>query len=103
MLFGKSRKNEVGLRHWEKRLVSLGAGTAAPKPTRTYRDEGLNNLVPGALTVGLGLHKTGEPFPLIGFENVESDRHHQASQNDDRQGLLQPHASEKQSHDRDGD
>src|SRR6202142_396072 len=98
MLFGKSRKDKVGLRDREKRLVSLGAGTAAPESTRTHCNERLNNLVPGTLTIGLGLHKARKSLTLIRLEHMNRYRHHQASQQRHGQSLLQAHTTQKQPH-----
>src|SRR5580704_11243979 len=103
MLLGKSRENKVRLWDWEEGQVGLGAGAAAPEAAGTYRDQGLNDLVPGALTVGFGLHEAGEPIALIGFQHMECERHHESRQHYHGSRLLPADSAQKEAHNCDGD
>src|SRR5262249_21306471 len=77
----------------KNRRVRLGAGPAPPETPGTYRNKRLNHLITRALAVRLGLHETGQPIALIGFQHMERQRHHQPRQNYHSQSLLQANSA----------
>src|SRR5690242_11651986 len=98
MFLSKRRKDKVGLRNREKRQVGLRAFRIAPDATRPYRNQRLVYLVARALTVRLGMHKTGEPVALIRLQHVPAQRQKQRSAEHDHRPLLEPQAAEEESH-----
>ena len=68
------RENEVGLRHRKKSAVCLRA-FAPPKASRTDCDEGLRNLIPRALRVGVRFAKADQAGFLIILEMMPGDGH----------------------------
>jgi hypothetical protein len=75
VLLAESGEDEVGIGDGEEVALGLGAfvGALAPEASGADGDEGLADLVAGALGVGVGVDEAGEAGLLVGLEALAAE------------------------------
>src|SRR5262249_38145813 len=100
MFLRKSGEDEVGVRLRQICQVRLRSRTA-PYSARTYRDQRLGNVIARSPRIRIRFAEADQSLLLVVLHVVPGDRETQTCQENHRQCLLQPHATEEESDNRD--